>query len=312
MSKETPKKDVRLALGPNLFNWEAKMWRDFYFRIADEAPVDTVYLGETICFKRMSFFEPYLAEVVERLQNAHKQVVHSTLTLVMTRQERKALAAVAREDAFLIEANDVSALGYVSGRAHVIGPAINTYNEDTISFFAERGATHICLPPELSLQSIQPIAARAHEVGMTVEVFGYGRLPLAVSARCYHARVHDRSRDGCLFVCDQDPDGLPVTTMDGEDFLAINGIQTLSHACHNVIGDLAALVGAGVDALRLSPHSGDMVAIAKSFRAVLDGTMDPGQALETMEAQSFGAPFANGFIHKAPGVEWVLPDVGPA
>ncbi len=34
-----------LTLGPVLFNWPAETWRDFYFRIADEAPVDIVYLG---------------------------------------------------------------------------------------------------------------------------------------------------------------------------------------------------------------------------------------------------------------------------
>jgi len=32
-----------LTLGPVLFNWQPERWRDFYFRIADEAPVtDTV------------------------------------------------------------------------------------------------------------------------------------------------------------------------------------------------------------------------------------------------------------------------------
>ena len=40
---------TELTLGPNLFNWAPEQWRDFYFRIADEAPVETVYLGETIC-----------------------------------------------------------------------------------------------------------------------------------------------------------------------------------------------------------------------------------------------------------------------
>ena len=38
-----------LTLGPVLFNWNPERWRDFYFRIADEAPVASVYLGEVIC-----------------------------------------------------------------------------------------------------------------------------------------------------------------------------------------------------------------------------------------------------------------------
>ena len=35
---------AELTLGPNLFNWAPEQWRDFYFRIADEAPVGIVYL----------------------------------------------------------------------------------------------------------------------------------------------------------------------------------------------------------------------------------------------------------------------------
>jgi hypothetical protein len=47
---------TELTLGPNLFNWAPDKWRDFYFRIADEAPVSVVYLGETICSKRAPLF----------------------------------------------------------------------------------------------------------------------------------------------------------------------------------------------------------------------------------------------------------------
>ena len=36
---------ANLTIGPLLFHWPAERKRDFYFRIADEAPVDTVYLG---------------------------------------------------------------------------------------------------------------------------------------------------------------------------------------------------------------------------------------------------------------------------
>ncbi len=61
-----------------------------------------------------------------------------------------------------------------------------------------------------------------------IEVWGWGRLPLAISGRCYHARLHDRAKDNCQFVCGIDPDGRDVDTLDGQDFLAVNGVQTLS------------------------------------------------------------------------------------
>lgn len=307
MSGPDEMKNAHLTLGPVLFNWPADIWRDFYFKIADEAPVETVYLGETVCLKRMPFIEPHLAEVTERLEASGKNVIHSTLALVMTKQERRALAAVAKDNPVMVEANDVSALTYLSGKPHALGPYINVYNEETLTVLASRGARRVCLPPELPLKSIEAIAQQAHGLGVAVECFAYGRIPLALSARCYHARIHDRSKDGCLFVCEQDPDGLTVATLDDENFLAVNGIQTLSFACQNLVGELAAMTRAGVGRFRLSPHSCDMTTIARAFRAVLDGGMSAAEAVNAMKDQSFGAPFANGFIHGAKGVDWVAP-----
>ena len=57
-----------LTLGPVLFNWQPERWRDFYFRIADEAPVTIVYLGEVVCFKRAPLFDDYFEAVAERLR----------------------------------------------------------------------------------------------------------------------------------------------------------------------------------------------------------------------------------------------------
>ncbi len=40
---------TKLTLGPIAYHWSAETRRDFYARIADEAPLDEVYLGEVIC-----------------------------------------------------------------------------------------------------------------------------------------------------------------------------------------------------------------------------------------------------------------------
>ena len=37
---------MQLSLGPVLDNWAPERWRDFYFRIADEAPVSMYELFE--------------------------------------------------------------------------------------------------------------------------------------------------------------------------------------------------------------------------------------------------------------------------
>ena len=64
-----------ITLGPVLFNWKSETWRDFYFRVADEAPVAAVYLGETVCSKRAVLFEPYYRAVAERLSAGGKKTV---------------------------------------------------------------------------------------------------------------------------------------------------------------------------------------------------------------------------------------------
>ena len=66
-----------LTLGPCLFNWKPETLRDFYFRIADEAPVTIVYLGEIICSKRAPLFEPQMeAGEMDRAHELELEVVH--------------------------------------------------------------------------------------------------------------------------------------------------------------------------------------------------------------------------------------------
>ena len=73
---------MRLTLGPVLFNWAPDAWRDFHFRIADEAPIDRVLIGEVVCSKRSPFFAEHLPAVAERLADAGKEVVFASLALV--------------------------------------------------------------------------------------------------------------------------------------------------------------------------------------------------------------------------------------
>jgi collagenase-like PrtC family protease len=289
---------AKLTLGPVLFHWPPETLRDFYFRIADEAPVDSVCLGEVICAKRMPFFEPQVPAIVERLEKAGKEVVHSSLALVMNERERKATRELVAAEGFFVEANDMAAAALLAGRPHAIGPYVNVYNEGTLDFLARRGAVRVCLPVELPAPSL---AALAGVPGVELEVQVFGRLPLALSARCYHARSHGRNKDSCQYVCGEDPDGMVVETIDGQPFLAVNGIQSLSYTFGNLIGELAALSAMGIGRFRLSPHDTDMVAVASRFRDVIDGRAEPGAALEDLAALVPQGSFSNGFYHGIEG-----------
>lgn len=294
---------MQLTLGPVLFNWRPDVWRDFYFRIADEAPVDAVVVGEIVCSKRAPFLAEHIPTAIERLQAAGKKVILGSLILPALERERRLTTELARTKGFLVEANDVSCLAHFGGGPHAIGHFVNVYNEMTASYFAVRGARRICLPPELPRASVRAIAAAVPDT--LIEAFAFGRVPLAISARCYHARLHQRTKDNCQFVCEQDPDGLASETLDGEAFLAINGVQTLSHTCASLLGEAAALAGAGVRALRLSPQQCDMVEVARVFRDVLDGHREAEAGQEALARLYPGVSFANGFFHGAPGAHFV-------
>jgi collagenase-like PrtC family protease len=293
------RKSMKLTLGPNLFNWQADAWRDFYFRIADEAAVDTVAVGEVVCSKRMPFFDKHLPAVIERLTAAGKQLLVSSLALITLERERRRTEELALDDGFTVEANDVTCIAHLAGRSHAIGPFVNVYNEGTALWFAAQGARSICLPPELPLGSVAAIAAAVPQV--EIEVFAFGRAPLAISARCYHARLHKLSKDNCRFVCAADLDGLPVNTLDDESFLVVNGVQTLAHQCTNLIADTDDLARAGVASLRLSPQHCDMVEVARSFRDVLDGRISSEEGLARLNSIYPNIPMSNGFLRATMG-----------
>jgi len=290
-----------LTLGPIIYHWKPEERRDFYARIADEAPVGTVYLGEVICSKRTPFLEPDYPEIIERLERGGKRVVLSSLSEVVLKRERDMLAAICETEGHEVEVNNTAGLLDIGGRPHRIGPLMNIYNDETMRYLAGRGATHFSLPVELPAAVVGAMAAAGQGLGVGVEVQVFGRASLAVSARCYHARAHGRTKDNCLFVCEQDPDGMPLKTVTGQPFLTINGIQTLSHSYVSLNAEIEAMQGMGVSHFRLLPQRVDMVAVAEIFADRLGTRIDAAEAEARLAALSMPAPFSNGFWHGQQG-----------
>ena len=296
---------AKLTLGPVLFHWQPEAWRDFYYCIADEADVDTVCVGEVVCSKRMPFLTPLIPEVVARLTAAGKEVVLSSLALIMSERELDDATALAANQACLIEANDISLVALLAGRNFAVGPLVNVYNEATLATLEALGATRVCLPAELPEARLAALAAAA-KAGLELQVFG--RLPLAISARCYAARTRNLAKDGCRFVCGEHPDGMTVETLDEVPFLATNGTQTLSCRYTNLLAELPRLSALGIHRFRLSPQRVDMVAVASVFRATLDNSIDAAEAEDRLRGLCPGAEFANGYFHGQPGHAFVEAD----
>ncbi|MER2519441.1 MAG: U32 family peptidase [Bdellovibrionales bacterium] len=297
-------KTNRLTLGPLLFHWPENKRRDFYFRIAEETDIDTVYLGEVICSKRDPFFEPYYEEVEERLSKAGKEVVRSTLALITTPREMQATRDICATAKGMIEANDVASIEAINGKPFVIGPLVNVFNEGALAFLAQKGAKRLATLSELSLPAMQALTSAAKKLNIEMEIPVFGRQHLSISMRCYHARAHGLHKDGCQFVCQADTNGMPVQTLDEQDFIAVNGVQTLSHGYVALTQELETLQQAGVNYFRLSPHDTDMVQVAAVFRAALKGASDATETFKKLQNLMPDVNFINGYAQGVKGMAW--------
>jgi len=140
---------------------------------------------------------------------------------------------------------------------------------------------------------------------VALELFAFGRVPLAISARCAHARSKGRTKDNYQFVREDDPDGLTVKTLSGQPFLGLNGVQTVSHSCQALFEEPAEMLSLGISSLRLSPQACDMVAVSSLFRQVADGAIAPMDASTKLHLLYPDAPLSKGFYHGRAGAEWI-------
>ncbi len=260
---------MKLALGPLLYYWSSEDTLAFY-EAAAKWPVDIVYLGETVCSRRHLLRLQDWLDLADRLEAAGKEVVLSTLSLIESESDLKTLRKITGNGRFKIEANDYGAvrLCVQAGTAFIAGPTLNVYNPETLAILAESGAQRWLPPVEMNHAMLKAMSVPD---GMVTEVFAYGRLPLAYSARCFTARHYNLQKDDCQFRCLDHPDGLTLNTREGETFLTMNGIQTQSAHVYTLAHRLAELTDAGAGVLRLSPQSRHMDQVVGHYRAALDG-----------------------------------------
>ncbi len=290
---------VRLSLGPIQEHWAKEKMLDFY-RTIESSPVDIVYLGETVCSKRRSFRHQDWIDVAERLQAAGKEVVLSTLALLEANSELGYVRKLCTNGRFTVEANDMSAVQFLAGKTRFVGgPSLNIYNPRTLSKLVELGLFRWTLPVELSKNALAGIQQEMPP-GVEAEVFAWGRMPIAYSARCYTARAHKVSKDDCAHCCIDYPDGLMLSTRDNEDFLVINGIQTQSARVHNLIhelGDPTALI----DVFRISPQSEHIEQVISLFDQVRSRSMEATEAVPELRRFS-ASDLCDGYWHDEAGM----------
>ncbi|CAH0180333.1 hypothetical protein SRABI118_01221 [Massilia sp. Bi118] len=291
---------MKIALGPLQYYWPRETVFDFYDGMAG-APLDIVYLGETVCSRRHELRLAYWLALAERLAGAGKQVVLSTQVLIESGADLNALRRIADNGRFLVEANDMGAVGYMEGRPFVAGPHLNMYNNPSLKLMADAGAVRWVVPFEMPAQGLAAMRA-GFSAGLETEVFAYGRMPLAFSARCLTARQQNLPKDDCRFSCIAHPDGMLMQTQEGQPFLVLNGIQTQAAQVCNLVEELDAMRVLGVGVVRLSPQAAHMGELTALFRAAIAGEIGGREAHERMAPLMPGGS-CNGFWHGKPGME---------
>ncbi|WP_349678474.1 U32 family peptidase, partial [Marinimicrobium sp. UBA4509] len=192
--------------------------------------------------------------------------------------------------------NDIGAVGLLreAGLPFVAGAAINCYNPQTLRQLVQFGMQRWLMPVELSREWLSEILRHPDiediRSSFEVEVFGFGHLPLAWSARCFTARSENRPKDQCDLCCIKYPSGRPVYNQEDERLFVLNGIQTQSGDRYNLVTEVPQMAGL-VDAVRLSPEPEGTLEWLARFRAASRG-----------EAQARAAQDVNGYWHKMAGI----------
>jgi len=290
---------MKFSLGPSQFFWP-KQQVESYYQQAKTTDADIIYLGETVCSKRRELrVKDWLHLAKELATSSNKQIVLSTMTLLESPAEIQTMRKLCDNGDLLVEANDLSAVQILHDlkMPFVAGPAINCYNLSTLKVLLKQGMSRWVMPVELSGDWLKSLLSQAEDENIRdqfeCEVFSWGYMPLAYSARCFTARSEDKAKDDCQYCCIKYPQGRKMNSREGERVFILNGIQTMSGYQYNLVNEINEMVALGVDIARVS---------ADSVQAFEQVDVFKRQLITPQKFKLDGVEECNGYWHQIAGM----------
>jgi U32 family peptidase len=295
-------------------------------RAAILAGADAVYLGLPRFNARMRADNLDLATLrtLCRLARSHGVRTYVTLNTIVAEPELAEAAALGADalaagaDALILQ--DLGLLGWLRARLPAAelhaSTQLTTHNAAQLEVLARAGFTQVNLSRELRLEEICALTARAHDLGLRVELFVHGAYCVSFSGQCYLSVLAtglSGNRGECVQPCRRrylDEGGrLPPYPLNLKD--------------NNALAEAAALWDAGVDALKIEGRRKGFYyvhTVVSAWRARLDalargerpGGDDP--SLGKVFNRGFSTAYLRGAIERdafaADGVDRSLEHLG--
>jgi collagenase-like PrtC family protease len=277
---------MKLSVGPLSGHFDSKTVAGFYAEVSNCPQIDRAYAGELFCAKRQIPIKTYL-ESVNLLRQSGKEAVFSTFALPAGDTDFDSLVPYIEA----VDTVEINNFGYVSwlkehfpAKRFVAGPICNLYNQIDLAIIEGWGAAEASLRVDLLPVTIESMVKSNV---MPVEVFLYGRPPIAFSWRCYAARFAGIDAAACGLVC-RSQDNLVLNNLEEEAGFIVDGPAVLPGKTLAPLTEALQYVAAGAQMGRFWLNPGEVESVASPYRSFLDGKSSDSDLREKLTAASRG------------------------